>query len=100
MVRFNPARARAAGRSLACRALIIAGLQLAAAGSAHAAVQGVLGPNFDLVAAPTLSSQPDGAQIYSWGYGCASGGASLQSWGGAGPRPRAAARSCQDRRSS
>jgi FtsP/CotA-like multicopper oxidase with cupredoxin domain len=48
-----------------------AGLIVAAlAGVAHAAAPGITGPSFDLVAAPGFISQPDGASIYSWGYGC------------------------------
>jgi FtsP/CotA-like multicopper oxidase with cupredoxin domain len=38
--------------------------------SARAAAPGITGPAFDLVAAPGYISQPDGASIYSWGYGC------------------------------
>ena len=40
------------------------------AGAAQAAAPGIRGPSFDLVAAPGYISQPDGASIYSWGYGC------------------------------
>lgn len=36
----------------------------------QAAVPGITGPSFDLVAAAGNTSQPDGATIYSWGYGC------------------------------
>jgi FtsP/CotA-like multicopper oxidase with cupredoxin domain len=43
---------------------------VALAGVAHAAAPGITGPSFDLVAAPGFISQPDGASIYSWGYGC------------------------------
>jgi len=43
---------------------------LAAAGAAHAAVPGITGPSFDLVAAAGNTTQPDGATIYTWGYGC------------------------------
>jgi FtsP/CotA-like multicopper oxidase with cupredoxin domain len=38
--------------------------------TAHAAAPGITGPTFDLVAAAGFISQPDGASIYSWGYGC------------------------------
>jgi FtsP/CotA-like multicopper oxidase with cupredoxin domain len=38
--------------------------------SAHAAAPGITGPSFDLTAAPSYISQPDGATVYSWGYGC------------------------------
>ncbi len=41
--------------------------------SAQAAAPGIKGSSFSLSAGPTLSSQPDGMQIYSWGYGCTGG---------------------------
>lgn len=37
---------------------------------AEAAVPGITGPTFALVASADYTSQPDGASIYSWGYGC------------------------------
>ena len=37
---------------------------------ARAAVPGITGPTFNLVASPSYISQPDGASIYAWGYGC------------------------------
>ena len=41
---------------------------------AQAAVPGITGgaatPSFDLVATPGYVSQPDGASVYVWGYGC------------------------------
>jgi FtsP/CotA-like multicopper oxidase with cupredoxin domain len=40
---------------------------------AHAAVPGITGPSFNLVAGPAFISQPDGQAIYSWGYGCTTG---------------------------
>ncbi len=40
------------------------------AAAAHAAVPGITGPSFDLTAQANYISQPDGAMIYSWGYGC------------------------------
>jgi FtsP/CotA-like multicopper oxidase with cupredoxin domain len=50
---------------------------VAAAGAfltqAHAAVPGVTGPSFNLVAGPAFITQPDGQAIYSWGYGCTDG---------------------------
>src|SRR5258706_6351321 len=47
------------------------------AGTASAATPGITASaggasTFNLVASQGYSSQPDGAQIYSWGYGCAS----------------------------
>src|SRR5512139_866668 len=38
--------------------------------TAHAAAPGITGPSFDLTATPGYISQPDGATVYSWGYGC------------------------------
>ena len=38
--------------------------------TAHAAVPGITGPTFNLTASADYISQPDGAMIYSWGYGC------------------------------
>jgi FtsP/CotA-like multicopper oxidase with cupredoxin domain len=44
--------------------------------SAHAAVHGITGTTsaktFNLTAAAGFMSQPDGARIYAWGYGCES----------------------------
>jgi len=40
------------------------------AGTASAAVHGIKATTFALVAKEGYSSQPDGTQIYSWGYGC------------------------------
>ena len=55
--------------------------------NAIAAVQGVVGPTFSLQAKADYTSQPDGAQIYTWGYGC-NGAATLQAYtGGSGPAP-------------
>ena len=51
------------------RALATVGALLVA-GAAHAAVHGIAGPAFALTAAEGNTSQPDGAIIYSWGYGC------------------------------
>ena len=50
---------------------------LVLAGAAQAAVPGVTGTGaagtFNLVASQGYITQPDGAAIYSWGYGCAAG---------------------------
>ncbi|GAC1328788.1 MAG: hypothetical protein NVSMB15_00540 [Steroidobacteraceae bacterium] len=35
-----------------------------------AAVPGITGPSFALTAQPSYINQPDGKQVYSWGYGC------------------------------
>ena len=60
--------------------LVLAGLAAALllAGTAGAATPGIsagTGPavTFRLTAAPNFITQPDGAQIYSWGYGCTVG---------------------------
>jgi FtsP/CotA-like multicopper oxidase with cupredoxin domain len=60
------------------RALIALAALACMAGTASAATPGI-GANtggastFNLVASQGLSSQPDGVQIYSWGYGCPAG---------------------------
>jgi len=36
----------------------------------HAAAPGITGPTFNLTAQPAYLTQPDGASVYSWGYGC------------------------------
>src|SRR5882672_10703389 len=40
--------------------------------TARAAAPGITGPVFNLTAQAAYISQPDGAMIYSWGYGCSS----------------------------
>jgi FtsP/CotA-like multicopper oxidase with cupredoxin domain len=50
-------------------AVLAAGASLLSA--AQAAVPGITGPTFNLTAQSAFISQPDGASIYSWGYGCA-----------------------------
>ena len=40
--------------------------------TAYAAAPGIKGTTFNLTAQPAYLSQPDGASIYSWGYGCTS----------------------------
>src|ERR1700756_2840416 len=37
---------------------------------AHGAAPGITGPSFDLRAQTAYITQPDGAMVYSWGYGC------------------------------
>lgn len=58
------------GRFLSVTAAAFASLVVA---TAYAAAPGITGPNFVLNAEASYISQPDGASIYSWGYGCASG---------------------------
>src|SRR3989442_4414305 len=38
--------------------------------TAHAAAPGITGTAFNLTAQPAYITQPDGAMVYSWGYGC------------------------------
>ena len=45
-------------------------LVLALTGTAYAATPGITGPIFSLVATDAHLNQPDGAAVYSWGYGC------------------------------
>jgi FtsP/CotA-like multicopper oxidase with cupredoxin domain len=45
-------------------------LPMCLAGMATAAVPGITGPTFSLTAQPASLNQPDGQQVYSWGYGC------------------------------
>lgn len=58
------------GTTLGILAAVGEMLALGAGHSAHAAVPGITGPAFNLVASADYISQPDGASIYSWGYGC------------------------------
>jgi FtsP/CotA-like multicopper oxidase with cupredoxin domain len=43
---------------------------LVCAAAANAAAPGIAGPTFNLIAQQANINQPDGAQVYSWGYGC------------------------------
>jgi FtsP/CotA-like multicopper oxidase with cupredoxin domain len=63
-------RSVSAGRALLALAAItcLAGTALAATPGITANAGGA--STFNLVASQGLSSQPDGVQIYSWGYGC------------------------------
>src|SRR5579862_4430073 len=45
-------------------------LLMGLAATATAAVPGISGTTFSLTAQPAFINQPDGNQIYSWGYGC------------------------------
>jgi FtsP/CotA-like multicopper oxidase with cupredoxin domain len=49
---------------------MLALLILFVSGTAQAAVPGITGPTFNLVASTAYISQPDGEMVYSWGYGC------------------------------
>jgi FtsP/CotA-like multicopper oxidase with cupredoxin domain len=43
---------------------------LLAATAAYAAAPGITGPTFNLTAQAAYLTQPDGAMVYAWGYGC------------------------------
>src|SRR6267154_93142 len=63
-------RARSAVTELSPFMAVVVTLLLATA--AHAAAPGITGTTFSLTAQANYISQPDGAAVYSWGYGCAS----------------------------
>ena len=74
MSHVNEKKANAVTRLAAVVTMAVA---LLLAGTAQAAVPGITASaggtsTFNLVANQGYISQPDGAQIYSWGYGCAS----------------------------
>ena len=50
--------------------LVATALALCLIPMAYAATPGITGPNFNLTAQPAYLNQPDGAAVYSWGYGC------------------------------
>src|ERR1700687_3318936 len=55
--------------------VVMAAMSLLLTATAHAAAPGITGPIFNLTAQPAYLSQPDGAMVYSWGYGCTTPGA-------------------------
>jgi hypothetical protein len=55
--------------------VVMMALALQFAATAHAAAPGIKGQSFALTAQPAYLNQPDGEQVYSWGYGCAAGSA-------------------------
>ncbi|BDG10828.1 multicopper oxidase domain-containing protein [Anaeromyxobacter paludicola] len=57
-------------RTRALAALVAAAGAALPAAPARAAVPGITGPSFHLVASADFVSQPDGASIYAFGYGC------------------------------
>jgi Multicopper oxidase len=54
------------------RLLVLLVLALLLTATTQAAAPGISGPTFRLTAQASSISQPDGAAVYSWGYGCAS----------------------------
>jgi FtsP/CotA-like multicopper oxidase with cupredoxin domain len=57
-------------RAPALLSVVAGGLGLLSLVSAKGAVPGITGTSFNLVAADAYTIQPDGATLYSWGYGC------------------------------
>jgi FtsP/CotA-like multicopper oxidase with cupredoxin domain len=55
--------------------VVMMALALSFTGTAHAAAPGITGTSFSLTAQPAYLNQPDGEQVYSWGYGCTAGSA-------------------------
>jgi FtsP/CotA-like multicopper oxidase with cupredoxin domain len=52
------------------RLLLLVVLALLLTATAQAAAPGITGPTFNLTAQDAYINQPDGAAVYSWGYGC------------------------------
>jgi FtsP/CotA-like multicopper oxidase with cupredoxin domain len=50
--------------------VVVLTLALLFTAPAYAAAPGITGPTFNLTAQSAYISQPDGAAVYSWGYGC------------------------------
>jgi FtsP/CotA-like multicopper oxidase with cupredoxin domain len=50
--------------------VVILALALLFTATARAAAPGITGPSFNLTAQSAYLTQPDGAAVYSWGYGC------------------------------
>jgi Multicopper oxidase len=50
--------------------VVVLVLMLLLTPAAFAAAPGITGPTFNLTAQPAYLNQPDGAAVYSWGYGC------------------------------
>jgi FtsP/CotA-like multicopper oxidase with cupredoxin domain len=52
------------------RLLLAPMVALLLSATANATAPGITGPTFNLTATDAYISQPDGAAVYSWGYGC------------------------------
>jgi FtsP/CotA-like multicopper oxidase with cupredoxin domain len=50
--------------------VVMVALAMLLAATAHAAAPGITGTSFSLSAEANYLNQPDGAMVYSWGYGC------------------------------
>jgi FtsP/CotA-like multicopper oxidase with cupredoxin domain len=55
------------------RALLAPMVALLLTAGAYAAAPGITGTTFNLTAVQFYLNQPDGAAVYSWGYGCSTG---------------------------
>src|SRR6266576_2221782 len=53
--------------------VLVVALALLLTASAYAAAPGITGTSFSLTAGAAYTTQPDGALIYTWGYGCSTG---------------------------
>jgi FtsP/CotA-like multicopper oxidase with cupredoxin domain len=53
--------------------VVMMALTLLFTATAHAAAPGITGTSFSLTAQTAFLNQPDGAAVYSWGYGCTAG---------------------------
>jgi len=56
--------------SISTQVLLVLAAALLLTATAFAATPGITGPTFNLTAQPAYLNQPDGAAVYSWGYGC------------------------------
>src|SRR5438094_10335041 len=54
------------------RLLLVPVLVMLFAATVYASAPGITGTTFNLTARDAFISQPDGASVYSWGYGCSS----------------------------
>ena len=57
-------------RKTAMTRLSLAAITMQLTASAYAAVPGITGTTFNLIAQDAYLNQPDGAAVYAWGYGC------------------------------
>jgi FtsP/CotA-like multicopper oxidase with cupredoxin domain len=82
---MTPSTPKSRGTVLPILAAVGGLVGLGPAQPARAAVPGITGPSFSLVASADYTSQPDGAAIYSWGYGCNGAPAGFAPFGGTCP---------------
>ncbi len=67
---MNSSRMAMAASTTRLLSLTSAAATLLLATAVHAAVPGITGTAFNLVANESSITQPDGQSVYSWGYGC------------------------------